>query len=169
MGKQRDLVEKERADKVDTFMTFTSITDKQVARQLLEDTHWDLEAATQKQFTSSPDIGNLAQGAFASEGNVGQSIDMDQMNNGNNYQQATPKAVIRIMLPDNRQYTYQMDAHDTFWGVYGRLLQAVPELQNKPGFNLELKATGHTMKESEFDQTLQQAGLVPNGEIVVKY
>merc|ERR1712087_301862 len=144
------------------------------ARKFLEDTHWDLEAATQKQFTSSPDIGHLAHDALE-----GQSLDMDQMNgnqggnqmgNGNNsYQNATPKAVIRIMLPDNRQYTYQMDAHDTFWGVYGRLLQAVPELQNKPGFNLELKATGHTMKESEFDQTLQQAGLVPNGEIVVKY
>ena len=175
MQEKRDKEEVERQDKIDTFMTFTSITDRQTARQHLEAAGWDLEAATQKQFGSSPDVmkHHGAQGLVE-----GKSLDMGaeggynavQLNgNGmNNAPQQSSKAVIRIMLPDNRQYTYQMDAHDTFWGVYGRLLQSVPEL-NQKAFNLELKASGHQLKEEEFDQTLSQAGLVPNGDILIKY
>jgi len=77
------------------------------------------------------------------------------------------KAVIRMILPDNRQYTYQMDGNDTFWGVYGRLLQSVPELASK-AFNLEL-SNGSTLNENEFDQTLFAAQLVPRGDIRIKY
>jgi len=172
---KRNKEESERNDKLDTFMTFTSITDRETARKLLEATDWDLEAATQKQFGSSPDI-KVNQHAGPVEG---QSIDMGpgggygaQMN-GNGVSNGggsahMGKAVVRIILPDNRQYTYQMDAHDTFWGVYGRLLQSAPEL-NQKAFNLELKASGHQLKEEEFDQTLSHAGLVPNGEILIKY
>merc|ERR1712228_798773 len=106
--------ESEKKDKVDTFMTFTSITDRNKARKLLEENEWDLQQAAAKQYSSSPDIMQNA----------------NQPGNDNHHV-GSNKAVIRMILPDNRQYTYQMDGHDTFWGVYGRLLQSVPELASK--------------------------------------
>ena len=77
------------------------------------------------------------------------------------------KAVIRIILPDNRMYTFQMDAHDTFWGVYGRLVQSVPELLNKPGFTMAIN--GSVLDEPEYDQTLIDKGMVPRGDIHIKF
>jgi len=141
-------------DKIDTFMTFTSITDRNRARQLLESNDWDLQKAAAQQFSSSPDV-------MRNNGNIGggEGPKKQSANNG--------KAVIRMILPDNRQYTYQMDGNDTFWGVYGRLLQSVPELASK-AFNLEL-SNGSTLNENEFDQTLFAAQLVPRGDIRIKY
>ena len=139
-------------------MTFTSITDKNKARQLLEDNDWDLQKAAAKQFSSSPDVMQQQQeeqhGVGGGEGAL----------NGHGNAQ---KAVIRMILPDNRQYTYQMDGNDTFWGVYGRLLQSVPELASK-AFSLEL-SNGHILNENEFDQTSNHAKLVPRGDIRIKY
>ena len=140
--------ESEKETKVDTFMTFTSITDRDQARKLLEENEWDLQKAAAKQFSSSPDV-------MLPEGDK---------QNGHG---ATQKAIIRMILPDNRQYTYQMDGNDTFWGVYGRLLQSVPELASK-AFSLEL-SDGHKLSENEFDQTLIHAKLVPRGDIRIKY
>lgn len=144
----------DKNDKIDTFMTFTSITDRNKARKLLEENDWDLQKAAAKQFSSSPDV--LSGHNNGNEGGGGYP-------NGHQH-----KAVIRMILPDNRQYTYQMDGNDTFWGVYGRLLQSVPELASK-AFSLELSHNGHVLNENEFDQTLTQAKLVPRGDIRIKY
>ena len=122
-------------------MTFTSITDRNKARQLLQDNDWDLQKAAAKQFSSSPDVMQGGGGGGGGGGGEGAA-------NGHANAQ---KAVIRMILPDNRQYTYQMDGNDTFWGVYGRLLQSVPELASK-AFSLEL-SNGHVLNENEFDQT----------------
>jgi len=146
-------VEDDKNEKIETFMTFTSITDKNKARQLLEENEWDLQKAAAKQFSSSPDVmqgGGGGGGEGAANGHAN-----------------AQKAVIRMILPDNRQYTYQMDGNDTFWGVYGRLLQSVPELASK-AFSLEL-SNGHVLNENEFDQTLIHAKLVPRGDIRIKY
>eukprot|EP00484_Ammonia_sp_Unknown_P001345 CAMPEP_0197021330 /NCGR_PEP_ID=MMETSP1384-20130603/2195_1 /TAXON_ID=29189 /ORGANISM="Ammonia sp." /LENGTH=261 /DNA_ID=CAMNT_0042449131 /DNA_START=126 /DNA_END=911 /DNA_ORIENTATION=- len=142
--------ESARNQKIDTFMTFTSITDRDRAVKLLEQNEWDLQKAAAQQFASSPDV-------TVAEGN----------GPGANANGHSPKAVIRLILPDNRQYTYQMDGNDTFWGVYGRLLQSVPELASK-AFSLEL-SNGHILNENEFDQTLTHAQLVPRGDIRIKY
>jgi len=147
-------VQSDKNEKIDTFMTFTSITDRNKARKLLEENDWDLQKAAAKQFSSSPDV--LSGHNNANEGGGGYP-------NGHGAQ----KAVIRMILPDNRQYTYQMDGNDTFWGVYGRLLQSVPELASK-AFSLEL-SNGHVLNENEFDQTLSQAQLIPRGDIRIKY
>ena len=170
---KRDQEESKKEEDIDTFMQFCiTIKDRNTARQILEENNWDLQAATQKQFTSSPDVlthpthHGMVEGKSIDMGG-GAQMNGNGMSNGGGQQQYS-KAVIRIILPDNRQYTYQMDAHDTFWGVYGRLLQSVPELAQK-AFTLELRSNGHQMKEEEFDQTLSQANLVPNGEILIKY
>ena len=138
-------------------MTFTSITDRNKARKLLEENEWDLQKAAAKQFSSSPDVmqNNGGEGGGGGGGGHGAA-------NGHGQ-----KAVIRMILPDNRQYTYQMDGNDTFWGVYGRLLQSVPELASK-AFTLELQ-NGQPMNENQFDQTLHHAQLVPRGDIRIKY
>ena len=145
-------------------MTFTSITDKNKARQLLQDNDWDLQKAAAKQFSSSPDVMQQQQQQHGIRGGGGDGGGEGASNgHGPNAQ----KAVIRMILPDNRQYTYQMDGNDTFWGVYGRLLQSVPELASK-AFSLEL-SNGHILNENEFDQTLNHAKLVPRGDIRIKY
>eukprot|EP01084_Bolivina_argentea_P161264 280756_1 len=149
--------ENEKNEKVDTFLTFTSMTDRKKAREILEKNEWDLEKAAASQFSSSP---NIYGGGGGGPGGGGGAPD-----EGGAYQQPPnnqSKAVIRMILPDNRQYTYQMDGNDTFWGVYGRLLQSVPELASK-AFSLEL-SNGHILNENEFDQTLTHASLVPRGE-----
>merc|ERR1712228_170304 len=53
---KKQKIESEKKDKVDTFMTFTSITDRNKARKLLEENEWDLQQAAAKQYSSSPDI-----------------------------------------------------------------------------------------------------------------
>eukprot|EP01084_Bolivina_argentea_P280427 479583_1 len=88
-------------------------------------------------------------------------------NKGHEENETQKKANIRMILPDNRQYRYQMYANETVWGLYGRLLQSVPELASKR-FNLELP-NGHVLKENEFNQTLTQTQLVPGGDIRIKY
>merc|ERR1711933_270944 len=156
-GKKKQ-IENEQRDKVDTFMSFTSMTDRAKARKLLEANDWDLEKATANQFASSPDL-----------------FKHEQNNNHNSHNHVQPgshvggnvhgsqKTVIRIILPGNETYTFQMDAHDTFWSVYGRLVQSVPELVNKPGFTLEITGGNgmHTsvLNEPEFNQTLIEKGM----------
>lgn len=158
---KKDKLEKEQKDKVDTFMTFTSITDRKRARQLLEENEWNLEQAAAKQFTSSPDI--MQQGG-------GHGHYVNEGGGGGGQVKGSQKAVIRMILPDHREYTFQMDGHDTFWGVYGRLLQSVPELASK-AFTLELRSGNHTsvLNEPEFDQQLIDKGMVPRGDIHIKY
>eukprot|EP01084_Bolivina_argentea_P274042 466967_1 len=148
----KQAAETDKNQKIETFMSFTSITDRNKARQLLESNGWDLQKAAAQQFSSSQDV-SIHEGRHNKPPNGGD----------NNAQ----KAIIRMILPDNRQYTYQMDGNDTFWGVYGRLLQSVPELASK-AFSLELQ-NGHVLNENEFDQTLAQAHLIPRGDIRIKY
>ncbi len=50
---------------------------------------------------------------------------------------------------------YDMKANDTFWGIYGRLLQDAPQLATK-SFTFQLES-GHKLTESEFDWTLRSA------------
>ena len=153
-------MEQEKQDKLDTFMTFTSITDRKRATTLLKENDWNLEQAAAKQFTSSPDLLQDDQNAIVNEGGGHAASNI----------KGSEKAIIRMILPDNRQYTYQMDGHDTFWGVYGRLLQSVPELASK-AFTLELHNGNTTsiLNEPEFDQRLSDKGMVPRGDIHIKY
>lgn len=152
--KEEEAKKSAEEQKVSTFMSFTGQTDREKARKSLIAHEWDLEAAAQKEFASSPNV---------------MKEDKVEGGEGGPYQSvvSADKAVVRIVLPDNRQYTYQMDGGDTFWGVYGRLVSAVPELASK-SFTFEM-ANGHTLSEGEFNQELAQAGLVPKGELKVKY
>lgn len=155
--KRKQDKEQEKDQMIDTFMSVTSTTDRKSALLTLKENGWNLEMAASAAFSSnnvlvsnSPPPGT----AYA---------------NNNSYQQPVQvqKSTIRMLLPDGRQFSYQMDASDTFWGVYGRILQSVPDLGNK-AFTFELK-NGHVLSENEFDQTLLQVNLVPYGDILIKY
>eukprot|EP01083_Nonionella_stella_P166465 556629_1 len=106
LSQQKKEVSNAKDEKINTFMSFTSITDKTRARELLEANDWDLEKAAAQQFSSSPSVAannNEGPGSYNSNPN-GQSAQAQ-------------KAIIRMILPDNRQYTYQMDYDDSHFQV----------------------------------------------------
>jgi len=88
--------------------------------------------------------------------------------------QATGRmAEIHVTLPDNRKHQplvrkFQFNEGVTLWQVHGHLKRWVSDLKSHGPFTIEL-ANGQEVSLKEFDQTLAQAGLVPQGYIRVKH
>eukprot|EP00485_Elphidium_margaritaceum_P012445 CAMPEP_0202688022 /NCGR_PEP_ID=MMETSP1385-20130828/3561_1 /ASSEMBLY_ACC=CAM_ASM_000861 /TAXON_ID=933848 /ORGANISM="Elphidium margaritaceum" /LENGTH=258 /DNA_ID=CAMNT_0049342893 /DNA_START=42 /DNA_END=818 /DNA_ORIENTATION=+ len=148
MEESKQMLEQEQGDKVDTFMNFTSITDRTRALTLLEENEWDLEKATAKQWGSSAEVTKQNGGGGADANDIGQ------------------KTVIRLKLPDKTEYTYQMDANDTFWGVIGLICKSVPSIQSRAH---HFEFNGSTLFESQWNDTLLNMGMAPRADIEIKY
>ena len=158
MNKKKELKKKEEDEKINTLMSVLSINDKIKAKKLLIEHEWDAEKAA----------------AFTLNALSSNNVFDDKVNNNKNKNSKKNKmkydgnnSVIRIILPDNRQYTYKLSGTDTFWEVYSKLVQSVPQYSNKP-FTFVLP-NGHTLSESEFDCTLALCNLVPKGDIRVQF
>jgi len=75
------------------------------------------------------------------------------------------KAVITVVYPDKKSDVYNFEPEDTMWAVYERLSQHSGKWANK-AFMLGTKDKAFI--DREMDGTLEDAGMVPRGEIHIK-
>mmetsp|Transcript_59504 Transcript_59504/g.72838 ORF Transcript_59504/g.72838 Transcript_59504/m.72838 type:complete len:285 (+) Transcript_59504:66-920(+) len=158
----KEKLKEEQNDKINDLMSALSIQDRNKAQELLIENNWNVEQAADKAFSqiSSKNI-------FASNTNNGSNNNGSTYGNNINNNQQQMMSEIRIILPDNRQYKYNLPAKDTFWDVYSKLVISVPEYTNK-AFTFILP-NGHKLSENEFDSTLLLCNLVPKGDIKVQF
>ncbi|ETO06627.1 hypothetical protein RFI_30762, partial [Reticulomyxa filosa] len=131
----------EQIEKVRTLRSLASLNTDEDAVHYLNEHQWDLEKAAEAVFAlnSDPQI---------------------TMKN-----KKVDSALILLLLPDNTTHTFDMQASQTFWELYGQTLRVAPELRRK-NFTFVLP-DGVALQENEFNQTLEHCGCAPEGSVKV--
>jgi len=144
--------------------SLASLNTNEDAIQYLNDNQWDLEKAVEAVFTAK---GNADASPVAE---VSIDLDVNGYSVEDIYRQPdekgiSNKALILLVLPDNRTHTCNLEASDTFWGLYGQALRAFPELSRK---NITfVLPDGHKLQENEYNQSLESCGCAPEGSVKI--
>jgi len=148
---------------VQTLKSLASIADDSDAIQYLNEHNWDLEKAAEAVLSAKSgddDDGLILAGS--------EKISYQEGNSGRNSKVLSSNdALLLVTMPDSRVNTFPMKGTDTFWGLYGQLVRAEPDLTRK-NFTFVLP-NGHKLQEHEFNQNFQACGCVPEAKIQVVF